>query len=96
MDTRKRNIIPISILHPMVRYITYNDTLIVLENNLIGQYFVSNLTLFRKWSVSSIPLAAFINSTNIFISFYNNASINRYDIHNELYLIYKNTNRTYD
>jgi hypothetical protein len=78
------NVTPISIAHPMARYVAYNvydDTLIVLGDNLIGQYFVSNLTQFRNWSVSSTPLAVFIGSINIFISFYNNASINVYDMH---------------
>jgi hypothetical protein len=77
------NVTPIFITHPMTRYIAYNvydDTLIVLGDNLIGQYFVSNLTRFRNWSVSSIPLAVFIDLTKIFISFYNNASVNVYDM----------------
>jgi hypothetical protein len=77
-----QNITPISITHSMVRYILYNsydNTLIVLGNNLIGQYYVSNLTQFRNWSVSSTPLAVYINSMNIFISFYDNASVNVYD-----------------
>lgn len=77
-----QNITPISITHPMARYIMYNsydDTLIVLGDELIGQYYVSNLTRFRNWTVSSIPLAVSIDSIHIFISYYTNVSINIYD-----------------
>ena len=76
------NITPVTISHSMARLIIYNsydETLLVLGNNLIAQYFVSNLTRFRSWSVSNIPLMIVIDSINIFISFYNNASVNIYD-----------------
>ncbi|CAF4290610.1 unnamed protein product, partial [Rotaria socialis] len=44
------NSTPINISHPLARYVTYNkndNTLIVLGDSLIDQYFVANLTRFR-------------------------------------------------
>jgi hypothetical protein len=77
------NVTPISIAYPSPRYLTYNpndDTLIVLGDTLISQYFVSNLTRFRNISVTILPLATCVDSTNIYISFSTNTSVNKYDM----------------
>lgn len=77
------NVTPISISHNMARYVMYNsydDTLIILGDALIGQYYASNLTQFRNWPVTSIPIAVCIDSIHIFISYFTNVSINIYDI----------------
>ena len=78
------NVTPISIAHPNARFVTYNaydDTLIVLGDNLIGHYYASNLTRFQNFSTTNIPLAVSIDySKNIYISFGGNMSINKYDM----------------
>ena len=58
----------------------FDDTLIVLTNALINQYFRSNLTLFRSYATTSTPLNVLIDAKHIYISFYNNASVNKYDL----------------
>ena len=65
------------------RYIIYHafdQTLIVLGEQMVTQYFASNLTRFRQWSAVTVPLHAYIDSSNVYISFHTNVSVNRYDL----------------
>ena len=61
-------------------YHSYDQTLIVLGNQMITQYFISNLTRFRSWTVTSIPLNVIADSTSIYITYHNNVTINQYDL----------------
>ncbi|CAF0915362.1 unnamed protein product [Adineta ricciae] len=77
------NVTPIAISHPFARYVLYNpydNTLIVLGDNLIGQYYVSNLTRFRTLSVTITPLAAVVDSNSIYVAFGDNMSVSKYDM----------------
>ncbi|CAF3403841.1 unnamed protein product [Rotaria socialis] len=66
------NSTPINISHPLARYVTYNkndNTLIVLGDSLIDQYFVANLTRFRGFFVTDVSLATCIDTMNVYSSF---------------------------
>ena len=58
----------------------FDDTLIVLTGVSINQYFRSNLTLFRTYATINTPLNALIDDKHIYISFYVNSSVNKYDL----------------
>ncbi|UJR32866.1 hypothetical protein I4U23_020327 [Adineta vaga] len=78
-----QNNTPIAVAHSDARFITYNpydDTLIVLGDTFIAQYFASNLTRFRNISVTVVPLSMVIDSKNIYITFSSNFSVNLYDM----------------
>lgn len=71
------------VLNNRTRYIVYHafdQTLIVLGQQMVTQYFASNLTSFRRWSAMTIPLNVYVGSDDVHISFHTNVSVNQYDL----------------
>ena len=71
------------VLNDRSRYIVYHafdQTLIVLGEQMVTQYFASNLTSFRRWSATAIPLNVYVDSNDVYISFHTNVSVNQYDL----------------
>jgi hypothetical protein len=78
-----KNTVPIAIAHANARFLMYNpydDTLIVLGDNLIGQYSASNVSLLRSISVTTLPVAVCLDSRYLYISFVGNMSVNKYSM----------------